>query len=372
LRVALLGCVGVSLTQFRGRLIDAMVARGHEVIGCAADHDPRVVAELGARGARFRQVPLDRTGLNPLRDLGSVLGLRRIFDELRPDMLLAYTMKPMVYGALAARLARVGRIFTMVEGMGYAFADGSEGRRRFLRAVQQPLYRLAFSLSNATFVLNPDDRDLLRRRRLAPRRHELVLLNGIGIDLAHFAYAPPPVERPSFLLVGRLIKDKGVVAYADAARRVKAEFPKARFALLGSFDSSPGALAPDQVEAWQREGIIDYLGTVHDVRPVIADADVFVLPSTYREGVPRSTLEAMAMGRPIITTDAPGCRETVRHGENGYLVAKHDVEGLAVAMRRFAAAPELALPMGLASRRLVEARFDDREVNDTILETMRL
>ncbi len=372
MRVALLGCVGVSLTQFRGRLIDAMVARGHEVIGCAADRDPLVVADLDARGARFHQVPLDRTGLNPLRDMGSVLALRRIFTDLRPDMLLAYTMKPMAYGALAARLARVGRIFTMVEGMGYAFGDGGERRRRFLRAVQQPLYRLAFSLSNATFVLNPDDRDLLRRRRLAPRRHELVLLNGIGIDLARFAYAPPPLARPSFLLVGRLIKDKGVIAYAEAARRVKAEFPKARFALLGGFDSAPGALAPEQVEAWRREGIIDYLGTVHDVRPVIEDTDVFVLPSTYREGVPRSILEAMAMGRPIITTDAPGCRETVRHGENGFLVAKHDIEGLVAAMRRFAAAPELALPMGLASRRLVEERFDDRDVNATILATMRL
>ena len=371
-KVALLGCVSSSLTAFRGRLIDQLLERGHQVIGCAADHDPEVEAALRAKGAAFEQVRLDRTGLDPWRDLGSIMALRRTFAKLKPDVLLAYTMKPMVYGSVAARLAGVRRVFTMVEGLGYAFADGDERRRRLLRLIQSPLYRLAFGLSQASFVLNPDDRDFLRERGLAAPGHELVLLDGIGIDLDHYAPSPAPAGPPHFLLIGRLIRDKGIATFAAAARRVKALHPHARFTLLGGFDDSPGAIEPQQVAAWQAEGLLDYAGTTDDVRPFIRNASVFVLPSSYREGVPRSSLEALAMGRAIVTTDAPGCRETVKHGENGFLVAKHDVEGLAEALCRFAADPTLAAKMGSAGRQLAERRFDDRAVNRAIIEAMRL
>lgn len=371
-RVVLLGCLAASLTAFRGRLIEALLARGHEVIGCAADHDPDVVMALEAMGVRFVQVPLDRTGLNPLRDLGSVLALRRIFAELRPDVLLAYTMKPMVYGAIAGRLAGVGRVYTMVEGLGYAFADGDERRRRVLRFIQSQLYRVAFRLSAASFVLNPDDRHDLRRRRLAAPGHEMVLLDGIGIDLGHFAPSPVPEGPPHFLFIGRLIGDKGVASFAAAARAVKRHHPDARFTVLGGFDTAPGAITPETVRGWEAEGLIHYAGTTDDVRPFIRAATVFVLPSTYREGVPRSSLEAMAMGRAIVTTDAPGCRETVRHGQNGLLVAKHDTDGLVGALCRFADEPALAATMGAESRRLAEARFDDRAVNAAIIEAMQL
>jgi glycosyltransferase involved in cell wall biosynthesis len=371
-RVALLGCLSTSLTAFRGRLIGELVARGHEVIGCAADHDPAVVAALRAMGVRFVEVPLDRTGLDPWRDLKSILALRRTFAALRPDVLLAYTMKPMVYGAIAARLAGVPRVYTMVEGLGYAFADGDERRRRLLRLIQSQLYRVAFTLSSGTFVLNPDDRDFLRRQRLASAGHPLVLLDGIGVELAHYAPTPVPAGPSHFLFIGRLIKDKGVAAFAAAARAVKVLHPDARFTVLGGFDTAPGAIDPATVEEWRAEGLIEYAGTTDDVRPFIAAATVFVLPSTYREGVPRSTLEAMAMGRAIVTTDAPGCRETVRHGENGFLVAKHDLHGLVAALCRFAAEPELARTMGAASRRLAETRFDDRVVNRAMIEAMRL
>ncbi len=371
-KVALLGCLSSSLTAFRGRLIDALIERGHQVVGCAADHDPVVAAALRAKGAEFVHVNLDRTGLDPWRDLSSIVALRRTFKALRPDVLLAYTMKPMVYGAVAARLAGIRRVFTMVEGLGYAFADGEERSRRLLRLIQSPLYRLAFGLSSASFVLNPDDRDFLRERRLAAPGHELVLLDGIGIDLAHYTPSPVPSGPPHFLLIGRLIRDKGIAAFAGAARRVKLLHPHARFTLLGGFDDSPGGIDPRQVAAWQAEGLLDYAGTTDDVRPFIRSASVFVLPSSYREGVPRSTLEAMAMGRAIVTTDAPGCRETVKHGENGFLVAKHDVDGLAEALCRFAADPALAKGMGQASRRLAETRFDDRVVNRAIIEAMQL
>jgi glycosyltransferase involved in cell wall biosynthesis len=323
-------------------------------------------------GVRFVQVPLDRTGLDPWRDLKSIVALRRTMAELRPDVLLAYTMKPMVYGAIAARLAGVGRVFTMVEGLGYAFADGDERRRRVLRLIQSQLYRLAFGLSTASFVLNPDDRDYLRERRLASPRHELVLLDGIGVQLDHYAPSPVPEGPPHYLFIGRLIQDKGVASFAAAARAVKRRHPDARFTVLGGFDTAPGAIEPETMRGWQDEGILEHAGTTDDVRPFIRAATVFVLPSTYREGVPRSTLEAMAMGRAIVTTDAPGCRETVRHGENGLLVPKHDGEALAAALCRFADEPDLARTMGAASRRYAEERFDDRVVNRAIIEAMRL
>lgn len=356
-RLALLGCLSSSLTAFRGRLIGELVARGHEVIGLAADHDPAVVAELEAMGVRFVQVPLDRTGLDPWRDLNSIVALRRTFAELRPDVLLAYTMKPMVYGAVAAKLAGVRRIFTMVEGLGYAFADGDERRRRLLRLIQSQLYRVAFALSSGTFVLNPDDRDFLRRQRLVSARHALVLLDGIGVELGHYAPTPVPDGPPHFLFIGRLIKDKGVATFAAAARQVKAVHPGARFTVLGGFDSAPGAIDQATVAGWAAEGLIDYAGTTDDVRPFIRAATVFVLPSTYREGVPRSTLEAMAMGRPIVSTGVDGLGEVLRDEETALMVPTRDPAALATAIARLLTDRAAAERLGAAAR-AASARYD--------------
>lgn len=375
MRVVVLGSYTPSLLNFRGPLIGAMVAAGHEVTGCAPlepGSDGRAVAEgLAALGARFQPVPLQRTGLNPLADAGSVLALARLFRRLRPDVLLAYTAKPVIYGAMAARLAGVPRVFAMIEGLGYAFTEGTELRRRLLRGVLGRLYRLALGLSDAVFFLNEDDRALFRERGILGPGTPSLRIDGTGIDLGHYAAAPPPAGPPSFLMIARLVRDKGVLEYVEAARLLRRRAPEARVRLLGPLDGNLSAIGPEAVARWQDEGAVDYLGETGDVRPYLRDCSVYVLPS-YREGMPRTILEAMAVGRPVVTTTAAGCRDTVTEGGNGFLVPPRDAPALAEAMHRFVADPGLVPRLGAHSRALAERRFDVRRVNAAVLEAMGL
>ena len=219
------------------------------------------------------------------------------------------------------------------------------------------------------FFQNPDNQAFFNSHGLAGSASQQVLINGSGVNLEQFTPSPPDVDRPTFLLIARLLIDKGIREYAAAARLVKAAHPNARFLLLGPTDQSPMSLPSAEYEAWQREGVIEYLGTTDDVRPHIRAASVYVLPS-YHEGTPRSTLEAMAIGRAVITTDVSGCRETVTQGDNGLLVPARDAEALADAMITLINQPDRVLAMGRASRRMVEERFDVYKVNRTILETL--
>ncbi len=369
-RFAVISNQGFSLYNFRGPLITELVRRGVKVFALAPDFDDAsrsAVADLGAIPVDYS---LSRTGMNPARDLLDMLRLARLLRDLRVDASLGYFIKPVIYGTLAAWLARVPRRYALIEGLGYAFtpSGGRESRRRgLLRRAVTLLYKVALRRAHRVFLLNDDDIDELVSNGVV-RRAAISKLGGIGVDLDDWA-AVPQVTRPiGFLLAARLLREKGVVEFVEAARRVKASYPEARFVLLGGLDSNPGGLGRSEVEAWVDEGLIDWPGHV-DVKPWLAQASVFVLPS-YREGVPRSTQEAMAMGRPIITTDAPGCRETVVDGENGFLVPVRDSAALASAMVRFVLQPDLILSMGQASRRLAEKRFDVRRVNRTFLETM--
>jgi len=354
------------LLKFRGCLIRDLVASGVRVSCLAPDYDEAIRAELRALGAEPVDYRLQRTGMNPVRDLVDVAGLVRILRRLAPDIVFAFSTKPMVYGTLAAWLARVPRRVAMVEGAGYVFTATGERvawRRRVLRWVVETLYRIALGRAHRVIFLNPDDqREFAERGLVAPERS--VLLGGIGVDLQTWSEAPPVVEPMCFLLVGRLLREKGITEYAAAARLVKQCHPQARFVLLGGPDTNPGGLNPAQVRAWVDEGVLEWPGYV-PVRPWIERASVFVLPS-YREGVPLSTQEAMAMGRPVITTDVPGCRETVSDGVNGYLVPARDPAALAQAMLRFLDDPARVAAMGRASRRMAEACFDVRKINQKL------
>ncbi|MBV2181873.1 MAG: glycosyltransferase family 4 protein [Castellaniella sp.] len=353
----------VDLLKFRGHLIRDLTASRVRVRCLAPDHDAATRAELVALGAEPVDYRLQRTGMNPLRDLVDVVKLVHILRRLAPDIVFAFSTKPMVYGTLAAWLASVPRRVALVEGAGYVFTssgDRSGWRRRALRLVVETLYRIALGRAHRVIFLNPDDQREFIERGLAARERS-VLLGGIGVDLQDWRYAPPVTEPISFLLVGRLLREKGIVEYVAAARLVRARHPQARFILLGGLDSNPGGLARAQVQAWVDEGLLEWPGHV-SVRPWLERVSVFVLPS-YREGVPLSTQEAMAMGRPVITTDVPGCRETVRDGVNGYLVPARDAAALADAMRRFLENPERIASMGLASRQIAEACFDVRKIN---------
>lgn len=368
--VLVLASIAGSLVAFRGPLLQAIVQRGHRVIGCAPGAPAQVVEALAAMGVAYRPVPFDRTGLRPGRDLRTVHALAALFREVRPDIVLGYTIKPVIYGSLAAQLTGVPKQFSMITGVGHAFAAGN-WQARALAPLVRALYRLALRSNDRLFFQNPDDRALFARLKLVCRPDQAVLINGSGIDLEAFRPAPLPAAT-SFLLLARLIAAKGIREYVAAARIIKARHPQAVFRLAGRIDDHPTAIPEREVDAWVEEGVVEYLGRLDEVRPAIARSSVYVLPSYYGEGVPRSVLEAMAMGRAIVTTDAPGCRETVREGANGYLVPGRDVPALVAALERLIAAPDLVAAMGRESRRIAVEKFDVRKVNAVILSAMGL
>lgn len=231
------------------------------------------------------------------------------------------------------------------------------------------LYRFALTKAHKVFFQNPDDERLFRELGLMPAAVPSIVVNGSGVDLASFAMSPILKRMPVFLMIGRLIGDKGLREYAEAAKRVKGIHPEARFQLIGWLDTNPDAIAQSELDWWIADGTLEFLGKLDDVRPAIADSTVYVLPS-YREGTPRTVLEAMSMGRPIITTDAPGCRETVIDGENGFLVPVKSVDALVEAMLKFIEDPTLAPRMGRRSREIAEEKYDVHKVNAVMLHEM--
>ncbi|MGQ9592130.1 MAG: glycosyltransferase family 4 protein [Planctomycetota bacterium] len=358
-----------SLIPFRGDLLRDLVRRGHEVH--AAAPEPGYEKSLAALGVRYWRIPLARTGVSPLADLRALVALVRLIRRLRPQLVLSYAIKPVIYGSLAARAARVPAVYSMVTGLGSLFVE-DVGKARVLKSAALRLYKAAFQGNRAIFFLNPDDRRFFEERGLLPNAAVSVVVPGSGVNLERFPFAPPPDGPPVFLLLARLIRHKGIAEYAEAASTLKRRHPEASFRLLGPTDTNPTAFREEDIRAWELGGAMEYLGSTEDVYPHIAASSVYVLPSYYREGVPRSILEAMAVGRAIVTTDVPGCRETVVHGVNGFLVPPKDVATLANAMEKFILEPRLIPEMGRESRRLAEEKFDVRGVNARILETMGL
>jgi glycosyltransferase involved in cell wall biosynthesis len=364
------GSLAESLLGFRGHLMREMAGMGHEVIACAPETSPIVAGRLATAGIAYRALPFNRTGRNPLQDLRSLVAFTRFFLATRPDVVLNYTIKPTIYGSLGAALARVETISSMVTGLGSSFSARTPVEQ-LVRWLVGRLYRLGLSCNRVVFFQNPDDLQLFVTRGLVRAASRPTLINGSGVDLDYYAVRPLP-PTPAFLLIARLIREKGIGEYAAAARLLRERGIEATFDLVGIIDQSDRGVPAAELQDWQDEGIIRFLGRLDDVRPAIAAASVYVLPSYYGEGVPRSILEAMAMGRPVITTDAPGCRETVRDGANGILVPMRDVRALVDAMERLAGNPDLRAAMGAASRRLAEEKFDVRTVNRIILEQLEL
>jgi glycosyltransferase involved in cell wall biosynthesis len=371
MNISVVGSYAESLISFRGPLLEALVRRGHHVVGCAPAAPPVVVDALTAIGVAFREVPFERAGMRLDRDLNALCALVALFREIKPEVVLSYTIKPVTYGLLAARLAGVPRRFAMITGLGYAFI-GSGPKAQLAGAAARRLYQLSLRGAERVFFQNPDDQTLFEQSGLLRRPEQAVVINGSGIDLDAFHPVSLPPHGVSFLLIARLLRDKGIREYFEAARQVQARYPWARFHLVGWLDKgNPAAVSERELGTWLADGLVAYHGELEDVRPAIADASVYVLPS-YREGTPRTVLEAMAMGRPIITTDVPGCRETVRDGVNGFLVPAKDAASLARAMLRFVEQPGLIPVMGRESRRIAEQKYDVHQVNDLILKTMGL
>lgn len=369
MKILLIASLAESLVNFRGPLIAALQARGLHVhvAAPALSEGDAIRLQMQAQGVVVHSIALRRTGTNPLADLHTLWSLWRLMRRVQPDHVLAYTIKPVIYGSLAAWLAGVPRRFALVTGLGYAFQQQGQGSA--LQGLVQRLYALALGRVHAVFFQNPDDEALFRDRALvAPGAHTCVV-NGSGVDVAAFAVAPLPPGSPCFLLIARLLGDKGVREYAQAAHRIRMVHPGVRCLLVGWIDTNPDAIAQHELDAWVAEGSLEFLGRLSDVRPAIAACSVYVLPS-YREGTPRTVLEAMAMGRAVITTDAPGCRETVVDGDNGFLVPVKSVNALAQAMERFITEPDLAARMGARSRQMAEEKYDVHKVNAVMLREM--
>ena len=359
------------MLNFRGALIEDLVARGHTVYALAPNIDVDVANALRRLGAEPVEIRLARTGTNPIADISTLLHLRSVLSRLKPDVTLGYAAKPAIYGTLAAWLAGVPSRFAMIEGLGYVFIPraGERLAKKILRKIVVSLFRLALRRANKVFFLNPDDiADFSALGLIEPEQS--INIGGIGVDLDVWQPVPPVLDPVTFLFVGRLLKDKGVLDFVAAARQVKSAHPSARFLLVGGIDENPESISQADVEAWETEGLLEWPGHV-PVAPWLERTSVFVLPS-YREGVPRSTQEAMAMSRPVITTGVPGCRETVIDGRNGLLVPPRDPVALASAMERFIAQPDLIASMGEQSRQMAEERFDVRRINATMIAAMGL
>ncbi len=361
-----------SLIKFRGPLIEALLAAGCEVHVAVPGLDPHsdIATELTARGVQVHDIPLQRTGMNPVKDLSALFALRKLMRQIRADYVLGYTIKPVIYGSLAAWMAGVENRFALITGLGYAFTGEATGLRKLLRTLIQQLYRFSLSRNRLVFFQNPDDEALFRDLSLLKSAIPSCVVNGSGVDVAEYTMVPLP-ETPSFLLIARLLGDKGVREYAQAAALVKQRFPDVSFRLVGWIDDNPDAIKQAELDAWIAAGTIEFLGKLSDVRPAISDSSVYVLPS-YREGTPRTVLEAMAMGRAVITTDAPGCRETVVDGDNGYLVPVQDVSALAAAMIKLVESPARVAAMGTRSRQMAEDKYDVHKVNAVMLREIGL
>lgn len=369
--IAIISTQAFSMVNFRGVLIQALVKKNIKVYALAPDYDESLrqkIIELGAMPIDFS---LSRTGMNPIKDIMDTILLSRLLKKLNPDIVLSYFIKAVIYGSAAAWFIKVPARYSMIEGLGYVFMDnkGVSFHKRFLRHILSFLYKITLRTNKKVFFLNDDDVNLFVEKRLITRK-QIIRIDGVGLDLDYFSYVAPITKPITFILVARMLKEKGVYDFIEAARIVRAQYPETNFLLVGSADLNPGSVQQTELNGWMQEGLIKWIKHTNDVRPWLAKASVFVLPSYYREGLPRSTQEAMALGRSVITTDWVGCKETVEDGVNGYLIPVMNPEAVAHAMIKFIKSPGLIIRMGIEGRRIAEERFNVHMINKKILEEM--
>lgn len=373
IRMGIISSQAFSLYNFRGALIKELVEKGVKVFAIAPDYNDSIRSKIVSIGAVPVDCSMERTGTHLFKDINDLCKLASILRNLQLDYTLNYFIKPVIYGSIAARCVGIRKVFSMVEGLGYVFTPMNQKdtfKKKCLRQIVSNMYKLAFLLNNRVFFLNKDDVSEFLSRRIINRK-KIIQISGIGVDLNYFKATEKKTEIIVYILIARIIKEKGINEYIEAARIVKNKYKNVRFLLVGATENKYSAISTAKIMQWVEDGIVEWPGQVSDVREWIKQSNVFVLPS-YREGLPRSTQEAMAMGLPIITTDVPGCRETVIDGLNGFLVPAQNVLGLCNAMCRFIKEPGLINEMGKQSRLLCESRFDVYKINRQILEAMNI
>lgn len=375
-KILIIGTVASSFYGFRADLIRTLLKKGHQVYAFTSEYTAEDLKKIEKLGATPITYTLNRGGLNPLADLIATYQLSKKIKKINPDIVFSYFSKPVIFGTFAAKFAKIPRVIGMLEGLGYTFTEQPEGlskKTQLIKKIQVFLYKIALPQLDQLIFLNPDDpKDLLEQHAIQVKKVEV--LGGIGLNLKDYPYQPlNSIHFPiKFLFIGRLLKEKGIYEFVQAAKLVKKIYPDTQFTVLGAIDHhNLGALQQTELDTLISSNIIQYPGHVNNIKDWIADNHVFVLPS-YREGVPRSTQEAMAIGRAVITTDVPGCRETVIDGVNGFLVPKWDPEALVEKMIYFIEHPEQIRVMGAESYKIAVEKFDAEKVNQRLVNILGL
>lgn len=354
-----------SLINFRKQLLLDLQKKGFKVVALAPGTDSITERILQEIGVTFISVPLSRTGFNPITDFHSIVFLRRLFNRIKPDLLITYTIKPVIYGNIAFNLRGKGKSLAWITGLGYLATGNQTYKKKMTQYLILTLYK--FALRNLHYIAfqNSDDKSFFCERRLLSKNTKVTITAGSGVDLCLYPKSNPVTKPITFLLVARLIKAKGINEYFEAAKSIKKEMgDKVRFCLIGMIDTdNPDAISEDEIKRLNDQGIIEYFGFQRDIRPYLGACSVFVLPSYYREGTPRTILEALAMGKPIITTDNPGCRETIIDGQNGFKIPVKNARILRDAMMNFVNTPMLIERMGSVSYQMAMNKYDVHKVN---------
>lgn len=368
-KILIIASLDQSLINFRGDLIAALIANKYEVLCAAPDFRQDYIEKIEALGAKTVEFDLQRTGLNPLKDLKSIAQLKKIIADHKIDLVFPYTIKPVVYGSIAARKCNVP-VVSLITGLGLTFS-GVNFKAKALQVVTQEMYRYALRKNKVVIFQNQDDRQLFLDKKITAKNQKTKVVDGSGINLERFNFRVREKgagETIKFVIVGRLIREKGVSLLIEAARKLKTKYTNAEFHLIGRPpENNPDSLSETAFKEYDNQGIVVYHGHQTNVISLLSEADVFVLPSFYREGVPRSILEALSIGMPIITTLMPGCKETVDTGKNGFLIAPEELEPLIEAMTFFLENPDQISVMGKESRILAEHKFDVHIINGLLL-----
>lgn len=366
MKVMVLSSFTTSLFWFRIDMMKSFLDAGCEVVAVGDAPESEWTEKFLGMGIRYRQIPVERNGTNPMRDIKTLRALYRLLKEERPDKIFSYQAKTVIYGGIAARLLGIRQVYPLIAGVGSVFL-GDGLKKRLVRSILIAEYKLGLRKAPHVFFQNRDDLAVFTSHKIIPES-KAVMLNGSGVNTGKFVPTDLPQDI-SFLCISRLIRDKGVCEYLDAAREIHKRHPGVRCVLVGPFDTNPSAIKPEELRGYIDDGSVEYVGEQKDVYPYLRGCTAYVLPS-YHEGTPKTVLEAMASGRPTITTDAPGCRETVTDGVNGYLVPVKDVAAIVEAMERIIAEPEKTERMAKKARQIAEEKYDVNKVNLMIRSTM--
>ena len=367
MKVMILSSFAAANFYFREDMMKAMIKKGHQVVAAAPEPAEVWKEKFSSIGVKYVSIKhIQKTGMNPFDDLKGFFSILKILKKEQPDKIFAYHAKTIVYGSFAAKLLGIKEVFIFFGGLGSIINNDKFSLVKKILGLQ---YKIAIKHAKKVFLQNEDDIKKLLDLGLV-KKEQVVRINGSGVNLEKFRQKPFP-QRFTFLFVGRIIKDKGIIEYLEASKEVKKQYPDIKIQIVGYFDTNPTAISENDLKVYTNKGVVEYLGYHEDVRPFLEKCTVFVLPS-YHEGTPKSVLEAMATGRPIITTDVPGCRETVIDGENGFLIPAKNTEALIEKMIWMIENKDLIENMGHKSRKLCELKFDVNKVNDIILKTMQL